>query len=146
VAAVGAVAGAVVGAAVGAASGATVGTAAEPGGGTVVVGIAGGAQGAQTGVEIGTAAGAAVGALAPVLYTKGKDAAAKIASQLDRALDHLAKLNGPDQSPNPRRGWRQSVRDAANQIDKQADRIPNANVRNAAHFVADWLRESVGPE
>ena len=81
-----------------------------------------------------------VGGAAIYLVYKNQDAIKKAASQLERAIEHLAKLNGPDQNPNPRRGWKQSGRDAANQIDKQADRMSNAHVRNAAHFIADALR------
>jgi RHS repeat-associated protein len=139
-AAAGAVGGAVVGAVVGAVSGAAVGTAVEPGGGTIVVGIVGAGQGAQAGAETGAAIGAAAGALAPVVYAKTKDAVQKVGSQIERALDHVGKLNGPDQNPNPRGGWKQTIRDAANQIDKQAGRISNQNLSNAARFTAQLLR------
>jgi RHS repeat-associated protein len=142
-AAVGAVGGAVVGAVIGAAAGATVGTVAEPGGGTIVVGILGAGEGAQAGAEAGAGAGAVVGALAPVVYTKTKEAVGKAASQLERALKHLGatKLGGPDQPP--RRGWKQSVRDAANQIDKQAARIANKTVSNTWSFIGQLLRGAI---
>lgn len=139
-AAVGAVGGAVVGAVVGVASGAAVGTAVEPGGGTVVVGIIGGAQGAQAGAETGAVIGAAAGALAPVVYTKTKEATKAVAKLINTALDHLGKLNGPDQNPNPRRGWRDTVRKSADNISKQADKIANKHLANAARFTADLLR------
>jgi RHS repeat-associated protein len=104
--------------------------------------LAGSAAG---GSELGPADVVVVAAAGIYLAVKNKDAIKKAGSQLERALDHLGKLNGPDQNPNPRRGWRQSVRDAANQIDKQGDRVSNTNLRNAAHFVADALRGLVGP-
>jgi hypothetical protein len=90
------------------------------------------------GAKDGAVIGAVVGALAPVVYTKTKEALTKVGSQVERALVHLGKLKGPDQ--NPRKGWKQSVRDAANQIDKQAGRISNTYLRNTAHFVADAFR------
>jgi hypothetical protein len=117
-----------------------VGTAAEPGGGTIVGGWVGGAEGAQTGAETGAAAGAAVGALAPIVYTKTKDATSKIGAFLNTALDHLGKLNGPDQNPNPRKGWKDTVRKSADNIDKQANRVSDGTLKNAAHYVADVLR------
>jgi RHS repeat-associated protein len=120
-------AGAGVGALEGGEGGAAVGTV-EPGGGNVV------------GAVVGAAAGAAVAALAPTIYSKSKEALKKVGSQLERALDHVGKLNGPDQNPNPRGGWKQTIRDAANQIDKQAGRISNQNLSNAARFTAQLLR------
>lgn len=100
----------------------------EPGGGNVV------------GIVVGAATGAAVAALAPTIYSQSKEALKKLGSQLERALDHVELLNGPDQNPNPRRGWKQTIRDAANQIDKQAGRISNQNLSNAARFTAQLLR------
>jgi hypothetical protein len=116
-----------VGALEGAEGGAAAGTV-EPGGGNVV------------GAVIGAAAGAAVAALAPTIYSKAKDAAKSIAKHIDTAIDHLGKLNGPDQNPNPRRGWRDTVRKSADNISKQADKIANKNLANAARFAADLLR------
>ena len=100
----------------------------EPGGGNVVGALA------------GAAIGGAVAALAPTIYSQSKEALKKVGSQLERALDHVGKLNGPDQNPNPRGGWKQTIRDAANQIDKQAGRISNQNLSNAARFTAQLLR------
>jgi len=137
-AAIGTVAGAIFGGIGGALGGATVGTAVEPGGGTIVVGVEGGTEGAQAGAETGAAAGAAVGALAPVVYTKTKDALDKVGSFINTAIDHLGKLNGPEQ--DPRGGWKDTVRRSADNIDKQAGRISNGTLRNAAHFTADVLR------
>jgi RHS repeat-associated protein len=118
---------AIVGAEEGATGGAVAGTV-EPGGGNVA------------GAVVGAVVGAAAAALAPTIYSKSKDAAKKAASQLERALEHLGptKLGGPDQ--RPRQGWKQTVRDAANQIDKHADRIANEGLSNAAHLTADLLR------
>ncbi|MHB8484498.1 MAG: hypothetical protein ACYDCM_02025 [Candidatus Acidiferrales bacterium] len=103
------------------------------------------AASAAGGSELGPADVVVVAGAGIYLAVKNKDAIKKVGSQLERAVEHLGKLNGPDQNPNPRRGWKQSVRDAANQIDKQGDRISNTNLRNAAHFVADALRGLVGP-
>jgi hypothetical protein len=81
-----------------------------------------------------------------VMYSKAKDAANKVGSQVDRALTHIEKLGGPDPNPDPRGGWKQSVRDAANQIDKQADRIPNKTVSNGLRLLADFLRGAIPPD
>lgn len=116
---------ALLGAQEGGEAGAALGSA-EPGGGNLV------------GAVIGVAAGAVTAALAPTIYSKSKDAAKAAASQVERALSHLGKLGGPDKEP--RRGWRQTVRDAANQIDKHADRIANKTVSNGLHLLADFIR------
>jgi len=106
----------------------------EPGGGNLA------------GAAIGAVVLGATAALAPTIYSKSKDAAKKVASQLERALEHLGptKLGGPDQ--NPRGGWKQTVRDAANQIDKQADRVANKNVANGLRLFADFIRGAIPPE
>jgi RHS repeat-associated protein len=119
---------AIIGAEEGAEGGAAIGSV-EPGGGT--------AAGAAAGAVIG----AATAALAPVVYTKTKEAAKEVARRLDTAITHLTspnKLGGPDQ--DPRRGWRDTVRRSAYEIDKLADSIANKNLANAAHFTAQLLR------
>jgi RHS repeat-associated protein len=143
---IGFVVGGIIGWEAGAGAGAVAGTLVEPGGGTVVVGIAGGATGAVEGAKTGAVAGAVIGALAPVAYTKTKDAANTAASQLERAFGHLGKLGGPDRNPNPRRGWKQTVRDAANQLDKQADRVANKTVANGLRLLADFIRGAIPTE
>jgi hypothetical protein len=100
----------------------------EPGGGNLVGALA------------GAAIGGAVAALAPTIYSKSKDAIRDVGTHLKTALDHLGKLNGPDQNPNPRRGWRDTVRKSADNISKQADKIANKHLANAARFTADLLR------
>jgi RHS repeat-associated protein len=139
----GAVGGAIIGGVIGGVSGATAGTAVEPGGGTVVLGIVGAGAGAQKGAEIGAAAGAAAGALGAVVYTQSKEATKAVANLINTAIDHLGKLNGPDQNPNPHRGWRDTVRKSADNISKQADKIANKHLANAARFTADLLRALV---
>jgi RHS repeat-associated protein len=100
----------------------------EPGGGNLVGAIA------------GTVLGATVAALAPNIYTKTKDALSDVGTHLSTAIDHLGKLNGPDQNPNPRQGWKDTVRKSADNIDKQANKISNKSLANAAHYTADLLR------
>jgi hypothetical protein len=142
-AAVGAVVGGVVGAVVGGAAGGTAGTAggtlALPGGGTVGGAILGGTAGGEAGTVQGAAAGAVVGATAGLIYSRSKDALNKVAQHLDTALEHLDKLgNSPDWQP--RNKWKETVRKSADNIDKQANRIANKQLSNAAHLVADLLR------
>jgi len=121
---------AVLGATEGAEAGGAAGTV-EPGGGNVVGAIG------------GAIIGGAVAALAPTIYSKSKDAVQKVGSQVERALKHLEKLGGPDRNPNPRRGWKQTVRNAANQLDKQADRVANKNVANGLRLFADFIRGAI---
>jgi RHS repeat-associated protein len=120
-----ALAGAELGAEVGAEGGTTI----EPGGGTLV------------GVAVGTVVLGTVAALSPNTFTKTKDALDKVSAKIKTAIDHLNspdKLGGPDQGP--RRGWKNTVRRNADQIDKYADSIANKNLANAARFTAQLLR------
>jgi hypothetical protein len=79
-------------------------------------------------------------AVSPNAYTKTRDAADNIGKFLKTAMVHLGKLNGPDQHPNPRNGWKETVRKSADNIDKQSAKISNNDLRAVGHFVADALR------
>ena len=120
---------ALVGLEVGGEAGAEGGTAAEPGGGTVV------------GAVIGAAVGTAIAVVAPKAFSAASDALDKVKKKLYTAIDHLtspSKMGGPDQ--DPRRGWRNTVRRNANQMDQLANKIANKNLANATRFAAQLLR------
>ena len=110
-------------------AGAEGGTVVEPGGGTL------------GGAVIGAAVGTAVAVLAPKAFSATKDALGKVSKKLDTAIDHLTspnKMGGPDQ--DPRRGWRNTVRRNADQMDQLANKIGNKNLANATRFAAQLLR------
>jgi hypothetical protein len=113
----------------GAEGGGAIGTV-EPGGGNLV------------GAIIGAVAGAATAALAPTLYSKAKDEAGKAWQKFETAKEHLGspnKLGGPDK--DPRRGWKGTVRRAADEMDKHADRMTgHQTAARAIHLAADFVR------
>jgi phage tail tape-measure protein len=119
---------ALVGAEEGGEAGAAAGTV-EPGGGNVV------------GAVVGAVAGAATAALAPTIYSKAKDEAAKGWTKFKTALAHHEKLSS---SPNqdPRGGWKQTMRRVANEMDRHADNMGQGHqtAAKALRFGADLVR------
>jgi RHS repeat-associated protein len=117
---------AILGAEEGGEAGAVAGTV-EPGGGNAVGAVA------------GAVTGAVVAVVAPQVYSKSKDEAKKAWKKLDTAIEHLGKLSGPGQ--DPRRGWKATVRRAADEMDAHADRMTgHQGISNAIHFAADLVR------
>jgi RHS repeat-associated protein len=118
---------ALAGAELGGEAGAEGGTVLEPGGGTVI----GAAAGA---IILGTAA-----ALSPNAYAKTKDAIDKATKFLDTAIEHLGKLNN-DPAKDPRKGWKDTVRKSADNMDKAAGKIGNKNVAGLVRSTANLMR------